>query len=643
MPVTTQEQEYKRLRSYLNPYIRGKNVDAVLNALAAGSSSYLINNASAVNDQLYIVTASGVYLDQRLADYGIIRPSNVGLSDDIFSQIGIQVKNRKQIRDLINNILNIMFGDELTRASNNSTAFEPYNLADGDTLTINFDEAQTVTITFHTSQFQNIAAATAIEVADAITETLRSQGFGGTATTNNDGNGTYVELLSDTIGPASSVTVLGGRAQNQLRFAQLIAAGGDATTQWDVSLRPGGIVRFTWSGGSNPFIGEVSVGNYVNIYGGGFLNSGYEGNYTITNAVGGSVNSAYFEVENPLGPAPGLGFNPVTQGGSLLHPTILFFNPVRKILSAMHSYAAVYQAQGRVLQIFLPAATRVIRRTRLGSAHLHYAPTEIFSFSSNPNLNDQFSITTVNTLVAGVDFPISADYLVTMTNMEAAVNAIPGLVAVVGVDEVTKKNILTVFQDSPSLTLTGTYTGTASITASGLIGDPISVQPNQPGPYMYDLTQPFTVSATGTTLTQDLDGTDPRVFTVKDSSKFPDGQGYLIFDYGYENQEGPVPYIGRPSNNTLLISPAYTMKNTHTVGADVALVAVKGSVTISKDGLDWPFYVTDVVSGRIYAQSLIESVAATGINIVFTILYPNDIGLGKWGTKYTENPIIWGP
>lgn len=643
MPVTTQAQEYKRLRSYLNPAIRGSNVDAVLNALAAGNSSYLINNASAVNDQLYIVTASGVYLDQRLADYGIIRPSAVGLSDDIFSQIGIQVKNRKQVRDLINNILNIMFGDELTRASNNSTEFEPYHLADGDTLTINFDEKETVTITFHTNQFQSIAAATAIEVADAITETLRSQGFGGTATTNNDGNGTYVELLSDTIGPASSVTVLGGSAQNQLKFPSLISAGGNPSTQWTVSLQPGGIVRFTWSGGANPLIGEVSIGNYVNIYGGGFLNSGYEGNYTITNAVGGAVNASYFEVENPLGPSPAGGFNPVTQGGTLLNPTILFFAPIRKTLASMHSYAAVYQAQGRVLQIFLPAATRVIRRSRLGSAHLHYAPTEIFTFEANPNLNDTFSITTTTTLVAGVSFPISANYTSTMINMEAAVNAIPGLVATVGVDVVTKKNILTVFQDSPSLTLTGSYAGAAAITGSGLIGDPVSVQPNQPGPYMYDLTQPFTVSATGTVLTQSLDGTDPRVFTVKDASQFPDEQGYLIFDYGYESQEGPVPYIGRPSNNTLLISPAYTIKNPHIIGADVALVAVKGSVTVTKDGLDWPFYITDVVSGRIYAQSLIQSVAATGINIVFTILYPNDIGLGKWGTQYTENPIIWGP
>ena len=71
-------------------------------------------------------------------------------------------------------------------------------------------------------------------------------------------------------------------------------------------------------------------------------------------------------------------------------------------------------------------------------------------------------------------------------------------------------------------------------------------------------------------------------------------------------------------------------------------VAQKSPVLLDTIGDQYPFYITDVVSGRLYAQNLLQSIAATGINIVFTILYPNDIGLGKWGTKYSENPIIWG-
>lgn len=538
MPITTQEEQYERLRSYLSPFIKGQATDAILQALAAGNAAYLINNVRAVNDQMYIVSASGRYLDELLAAHNITRPPSVGLSDDVFREIGIQVKNRKQVRDLINNLLNAIFGDEFVRASNPARAFEPYNLQDGDTLIINFDDRNTVPIQFKASEFQNIAAATAQEVADAITKTLRALGYNGTAIAKNDGNGPYVEILSDTIGPSSSVTVLGGRAQNELMFDAPVAASGNMSTQWTLSLQPGGVVRYTWSGGANPQLGKVSKDNYVNIFGGGFASSTNEGSYTIVASQGGAVNTAYFEIYNPLG-TPGI----ITQGSD---DAVLFYNPIRKTLASRLSYAALYQPSARMLQIFMPAATKVVRRERVGSAHIH----------------------------------------------------------------------------DPS--------------------DPVSLEPNQEGPYTYDTSQPFTVSNIGTTLDQNLDGSMPRVVQVADASQFPDSQGYIILGYGTSTQEGPIPYIARPSNNTLLLSPAYTIKNKHLSGADVALVSQKAPVSVSRDGLDYPFYITDVVSGRIYAQDLINSVAATGINIVFTILYPSDIGLGKWGTEFSENPTIWG-
>ena len=538
MPTTVDEQ-YKRLRKQLNPYIRGPKVDAVLTALASGNAAYLIDNVRAVNDQLYISTASDRYLRELLSAYGITAPPLVGISDDVLREIGIQVKNRKQVRDLMNNLLNIIFGDEFVRASNPSRAFEPYALQDGDKLKINFDDKYTVEIEFNTADFQSIAAAKAQEVADAITKQLRTLGQQGTAIAKDDGNGPYVEILSDSIGPASSVTILGGRAQNELKFDSAVPAGGNMSTQWTLSLQPGDIIRFTWSGGASPQLGKVSVGNYVNVYGGGFASSANEGSYDIVAVQGGPVNTAYFEIDNPLGTS-GI----VVQG---IDDAVLFYNATKKTIVSQRSYAAVYQTSRNLLQIFLPAATKVVRRSRIGSAHLH----------------------------------------------------------------------------DPS--------------------DPISLLPDQQGPYSYDLAQPFTVSDIGTTLDQTLDGTMPRVITVADSSQFPDEQGNFILGYGTQNQEGPIPYIARPSATTLLISPAYTIKKVHAPGTDVALVSMKSAAIISGDGLDYPFYITDVVSGRIYAQDLITSVTASGINVVFTILYPNDIGLGKWGTEFSENPVIWGP
>lgn len=630
MAITTAEQEYKRLRSYLNPYLKGPTVEAILTALASGASAPLIENVRSVNDMLYIATAKGRYLDERLAEYGITRPPSVGLSDDVFRQIGIEVKNRKQVRDLINNLLNAIFGDEFVRASNQARAYEPYNLQDGDTLIINFDDSVTVPIEFNASEFANIAAATAQEVADTITKTLRRLGYKGTAIAKDDGNGPYVLILSDTVGPASSVTVLGGRAQNELKFDAAVPAGGNMSTQWTLSLQPGGVVRYTWSGGANPQLGKVSEGNYVNIYGGGFSASANEGSYTIVNAVGGPVNVSYFEIVNPLGTS-GI----VVQGTD---DAILFYNPVRKTLNSRLSYAAVYQASARMLQIFLPAATKVIRRSREGAAHLHDDPYVSYTLLSQPNNGDLFNISNTVILNAGADFVIGATIDETVQNMRDAANAMSPTVLAFA-----NKNVLNVFQKDLAITMVGTYTGAASITGSGPLGDINSLQPGQPGPYMYDTSQPFTVSNIGTVLDQNLDGTMPRVIQVADSSQFPDEQGNLIFGYGTQNQEGPVPYIARPSNNTLLISPAYNVKKTHPAGTDVALVAAKASPEVSRDGFDYPFYLTDVVSGRIYAQDLINEVAASGINIVFTILYPNPIGLGKWQEpQYSEISQIYG-
>ena len=539
MPIVTNtDKEVKRLRATLNPLFKGKVVDSVLFALASGSSSYLVNTISQVNDQLYFVSAGGQFLDERAAEYEITRPPEVGIGDEEFRKIAIEIKNRKAVRDLINQLLNIMYGDQLTKASSPSSTFEPYALQDQDTLILSFDDQDPLIILFQASEFGSIAAATAQEVADAITQSLRSIGHTGTAVSQNDGQGNYVRIYSDTIGPASSIQVLGGRAQNALKFATPVGAGGNMSTQWTVSQQPGGFMRFTWIGGANPGLGKLDIGYYVNIYGGGFSSSANVGSYTITNFLGGAQNVAYFEVYNPLG-TPGI----VTQGTD---SAMLFYNPQKIKVYSQKSYAAQFQVSSRLVQVFMPAVTKVVRRSRQGSAHLH--------------------------------------------------------------DTTTAEGVL----------------------------------PGQPGPYIYDLSQPFTISNIQTTLAQNLDGTDPRLISVVDASTFPDSQGYLILGYGTEEQEGPIPYISRPSSNTLLISPAYSLKNSFLSGTDVALVATRASVVLDPAGNDFEFFMTGDAQGRIYAQNLINQIAATGLTVVFTVIYPSDEGLGKWGTPFSEIATVYG-
>ena len=91
---------------------------------------------------------------------------------------------------------------------------------------------------------------------------------------------------------------------------------------------------------------------------------------------------------------------------------------------------------------------------------------------------------------------------------------------------------------------------------------------------------------------------------------------------------------------------SYRFKNTHAAGTNVSIIAQKYAYDVDKDGSDYPFYATDIVSGRIYAEDLIKLVSATGIILNLIILFPGDEGLGKWSDDFfdkdSERYYVWG-
>jgi hypothetical protein len=359
--MSNKEDEYKKLRSYLNNYIRGPNTDAVLKALATGPA-HLVQNVEAVNDSLYIVSASGKYLDQRLGDKGVVRPAEVGLADDVFREIGIEITNRKQVRDLVHQLLRVLYGEIFTRATSNAANPGLYNLSEGDNLIISFDGSEPIEIAFLATQFQDINNATAQEVADAITKNIRKIGSKGAGFVQPDGDLFKVALISLTDGPSSSIKVLGGKAQSVLKFEEIRLTSADASTIWQITQEPSGRMRMTWVGGANPSIGKIKVGDYTNIYNNVFdiLN---QGTFTITFVQGGIVNEAYVEFENPN------GINEIVPQGSV--DGVLFFNPKPRTVLSNDKYAAAFQTSPRTLEVFMPATTKVVRRERSGAAHIY--------------------------------------------------------------------------------------------------------------------------------------------------------------------------------------------------------------------------------------------------------------------------------
>jgi len=532
--MADQQKEYERLRKMLNPSISGSNVDSILYSLAKGTG-HLIDTVEAVNDQCFIVSASDRYLDMRLADKGLTRPTEVGLSDDIFRQIGLAVTNRKQVRDLIHDILAVIYGFDSAQATNTSSLSETYALKNGDTLIVSFDDQEDVEIVFDSNQFVDIFNATAQEVADAITKYLRRIGKKGLAIARDEGTGNKVILISETKGPSSSVTVKGGRANNLLKFGSIINTSGDVGTQWTLTQQSGGVIRATWTAGADPIVGKVSVGDYVNIYGLPF-DLANRGSFTILKSQGGTIGNSYVEFQNDNG-MPEI----VTQTDPA---DVLFFQPKRESLLSKTLFTAAYQTSENLLQIFMPATTKVVRRGRIGSAHIYLDDT--------PATDGDF------------------------------------------------------------------------------------------GPYIFDTSKPYVIGSTSTITTEVENSSSDSVIFVSDSSQFPDEQGFLVFGFGTSHEEGPVPYIAKPSNNSLLLDPSFVFTKKHPIGTDVSIIDQNSPIEINVDGSDYGFYITDVVSGRIYAEELINSIAAAGISLVFTIIYPNDVGLAKFGTATSDKTYVWG-
>ena len=106
-----------------------------------------------------------------------------------------------------------------TQAALECAKAEPYDFEDGFTLFVQIDNGPRQTVTFHTTDFVDIHAATAREVAFRLDAVLT---YSSTAATSGD---TKVTITSDTKGVGSHTQVTGGTANAALGFSPSVVDG----------------------------------------------------------------------------------------------------------------------------------------------------------------------------------------------------------------------------------------------------------------------------------------------------------------------------------------------------------------------------------------------------------------------------------
>jgi len=344
------------LRRYLNPALKGRGWNSMLAGLAAGDQ-HNWDNARLAFSQLFLSSASGIYLDRRASDEGIERPKGVNMADHLFRKLAITQKTRKLTQEAILEVLEVFYGRDATRAFSDSAA-ETFALHDDDDLVILVDERQTVTVVFEREHFSRIGMATAEEVAANITRVLRdfgSRAFA-VAVTNPATDEKRVRIYSGSLGLTSSIRIIGGRANTQLLFATSLftQTGSSPFATWDVTASPDtqGSLRFTMTAGTEYNLLLVHEGDLAYIYGDEFADSA-NGTYEIQR-VFVTDSEKWFEIENPLGDeAAGIDQVQFTD--------LMFFRPKRKTIYDNSRHVIVCENDDH-LDVVIPATTEVVDR-----------------------------------------------------------------------------------------------------------------------------------------------------------------------------------------------------------------------------------------------------------------------------------------
>lgn len=169
------------------------------------------------------------------------------------------------------------------------------------------------------------------------------------------------------------------------------------------------------------------------------------------------------------------------------------------------------------------------------------------------------------------------------------------------------------------------------------------------GPYIFDPAAGIAITATATTTTADLfTGGQYAVLAVTDATAFPDETGWIVIGFGADTQVGPLKYLGKVSDESLLLDYSFRQTADNLAGASVTLLTQRGPFVPDHPETLGASYITASSSGRLAAITALESCLAAGITPDIDIVYPGDKGLGgaglpeKGAQVLSDKVAVWG-
>jgi hypothetical protein len=344
------------------------NWSALVDALGEADQN-TANLVAEVRKQFFVKTASRPYLDRLAANSKIARPRLVGMDDPSFRQyIPVLSYQPKQVKLIIDQLLDIFFFKESTTAFINSQVASPFNFSDGWELELKVDEQFTDFIIFKTSDFTDINNATADEIVAAINR--QAKYFYATTYYDSISKNTYIRMFTKTVGSKGSLRIIGGRANIALHLNGYISsAGNGSNTEWTVT-KVGDEVTFAHTAGTSPNIDQLIKGDIFVIDLIGNL-----GSFEITNV--DLVNSSITFIN--LFATPGVFTQTLAEDTKFIRPQkfVAYLNPKR---------AMTWETSPSEVVVEMPTSPPVVKRSLRGSSHINGAFSQMVNYDSATSL-----------------------------------------------------------------------------------------------------------------------------------------------------------------------------------------------------------------------------------------------------------------
>lgn len=681
------------------------NWKAVIEALGE-SDQNLSDLIEEVRKQFFVKTASRPYIDRLGANFKISRPRFVGMDDPAFrNYIPVLAYQPKQVKLVLDLLLDIFFFKDTTTAFTQTTAFEPFRILNGWELDYTVDQTKLETIKFRSDDFVNILTASAEEVVSAINR--QAQHSFAIVFDDRIQKKKFIRIFTNTIGSKGSVQITGGRANIALQLRGFNEdAGSTSTTQWTVT-KVGDTVTFQHTGGGTPNLNKIQVADIVTI-----SIPGNEGSFVIENI---NLSNSSFSFTN-------LFATPGVYDHALMSPDakVRFFTSEKIIVYTNNTRSIVWEVSPGEIIVEMPASPPVVKRSLIGSAHINgmvetvlnrvsdtsleiadatewpnvgqfvlkeldEIQTHILTISEDENIVKQFNTrfdksnrysytSKTGNILNGVtpNLPAASGIfetpIVSATRVGTTVTVVTSIPHELNLNDSVKLEGVTPDPDSTlnntfvvqtiidSTTFTVTSSGVAVVGLGGIVRvEKIGMANNGSeaylttaqvdtgilGPYMWSPNAPFVISSLTSNIQSEIKaGNNVRTVLIDPVNNIPNVEGFVVFDFGTEREEGPIRYLYKPTTQSLQLDPAYVFKSNHDIGSSITVIRRKGAHVMSGLGKEYPAYITDPAAAREILQQLMRQVKSVGIFIEFLIRYPQQV-YNRLDVYRSANPDLW--